>query len=94
MANTRRALPEVKQLLDLVQKGHLFALQEWIKAGKRIRVPEGAGKPLPLLEEATQTGFHSIIEEHLRAGGWSPGELADALDLARFRKRPDLVSLT
>jgi hypothetical protein len=94
MANTRRALPEdLKQLLDLVQKGHLFALQEWIKAGKCIRVPEGPGKALPLLEQAIKTGFHSMLEELLRAGGWSPAELADAAELAQSRNRPDLVSL-
>jgi len=94
MPTSRRALPEdLKQLLDLIHKGQLFALQDWIKAGKRLRTSEGPGKTLPLLQEAIRTGFHSMVEELLRAGGWSPPELADALDLARARKRYDIADL-
>ena len=94
MATRHRALPEdLKQLLDIIQRGQLFALQDSLKVGKRTRVTEGPGKNLRLLEEAIQTGFHSIVEELLRAGGWSPPELADALDLARARKRYDIAEL-
>ena len=58
MPNRRRTLPEdLRQLLDLIQKGQLFALQDWIKAGKRIRVTEGRGRNLPLLEETIRTGL-------------------------------------
>jgi hypothetical protein len=89
-----RRLPEdLKQLLDLIQRGQLFALQDWIKTGKRIRASEGPGKPLALLEEAIHTGFHSTVEELLRAGGWSQRDLANALDLARSRKRYDIAEL-
>src|SRR6185369_2255273 len=94
MATHRRTLPEdIKQVLDLVQRGQLFALQTWLTAGKRIRTSEGSGKNLNLLEEAIRTGFHSMVEELLRAGGWSQAELADALDLARARKRYDIADL-
>jgi hypothetical protein len=34
-----------------------------------------------------------MVEELLRAGGWSQPELADALDLARHRKRFDIADL-
>ncbi len=86
MAIRHRALPEdLKHLLGFVHNGQLFALQDWLKAGKRIRVQEGPSKKLSLLEEAIRTGFHSIVEELLRAGGWSQQELDNALDLAARR---------
>jgi hypothetical protein len=94
MAIHHRALPEdLKQLLDIIRRGQLFALQDWLKAGKRTRVTEGPGKNLSPLHEAIHTGFHSMVEELLRAGGWSQSELADALDFARARKRYDIVDL-
>ena len=86
MAIRHRALPrDLKQILDIIQRGQLFALQDSLKAGKRTRVTEGRGKNLSLLHEAVHTGFHSMVEELLRAGGWSQPELVDALDLARSR---------
>lgn len=39
------------------------------------------------------TGFHSIVSELLHAGGWSPAELAEALDQARSRNRDDIAGL-
>lgn len=89
-----RALPEdLKQVLNLVQKGQLFAVQDWLKAGKRIRGTESAGKNVSILEEAIRTGFHSMVEELLEAGCWSQRELDTALDLARSRKRYDIADL-
>jgi len=94
MAIRRRALPEdLKLLLDVIQRGQLFALQDSLRAGKLTRVTEGPGKNLCLLHEAIHTGFHSMVEELLRAGGWSQDELADAFDLARARKRYDIADL-
>jgi hypothetical protein len=34
-----------------------------------------------------------MVEELLRAGGWSQKELADVLDFARSRKRYDIADL-
>jgi hypothetical protein len=94
MATRHRALPEdLKQLLNSIQRGQLFALQDSLKAGARIRVAQGPGKNLCLLHEAIRTGFHSMVEELLRIGGWSQPELADALNLARARKRYDIADL-
>jgi hypothetical protein len=93
MTRGRRLPEDLRQVLEVIQRGQLFALQEWLKAGKRIRVTEGPVKNLSLLEEAIQTRFHSMVEELLRAGGWSQRELADALDLARSRKRYDIADL-
>ena len=94
MAKRRQVLPEdFQQLLDLVNKGKLFDMQDWIKSGKRLRSPEGADYNAQVLNEAVGTGFHSLVEELLRAGGWSADELAVALDSARYYKRFDIAEL-
>jgi len=54
-----------------------------------MRVTEGRGKNLCLLHEAILTGFHSMVDELLRTGGWTQPEISDALELARARKRYD-----
>jgi hypothetical protein len=94
MANRRAVLPDdLGQLLELIQGGKLFALQDWIKEGKRIRVSAEDECEPRALHAAVSTGFHSLVEELLRAGGWSVSELADALDLSRLRKRYDIADL-
>ena len=94
MANRPLVLPEdLEHLLDFIQKGKLFALSDWLKAGKPLRAPDDAARGPNVLRSAVTTGFHSIVEELLRAGGWSPTELADALDLARSYKREDIADL-
>jgi len=83
-------LPEdIEHLLDYIRKGRLFALQDWLNAGNPLRAPGGAGPGA----NAITTGFHSIVEVLLRAGGWSTTELADGLDLARSQKRDDIADL-
>ncbi len=94
MASYRHVLPEdIQQLLDIVQKGKLFALQQWISGGKRIRPPADADYEFDALIESISTGFHSMIEELLRAGGWSAEQLAAALESAQHRKRFDITEL-
>ena len=88
MARNRVPLPDdIKQLLDLVQKGKLFALQEWIKSGKRLNAPDFPDTNILIL--AVKNGFHSMVEELLRAGGWTQEDLADALDWALENRRGD-----
>ncbi len=71
------ALPdEFRKLLDFVNQGRLFGLQEWIAAGKALQFDEVVGSRRYLLEEAIRTGFHSVVEVLLRAGGWSAEDLA------------------
>ena len=84
--------PELKHLFEFIQAGKLFALQQWIEDGKAVRTPETGGS-VSALTTAVGTGFHSIIEELLRAGGWPPEHLAEALELARTRKRFDIADL-
>jgi hypothetical protein len=94
MTNRRAVSAEnFDSLLDCVQKGKLHALQDWLRTGKPIRSPDDAKGVADLLRTAVTTGFHSMVAELLHAGGWSPTELADALDLARSRNRDDIAEL-
>jgi ankyrin repeat protein len=91
VAYGRRNIPEdTEQLLELITTGRLFAVQEWIKAGKRLRLEEADDTAL---RTAITTGFHSMVEELLKAGGWDPQVLAEALEFARSRKRYDIAEL-
>lgn len=91
--NRQRLAEDLQQGLALVQKGKLFALQDWITTGKRLRagIPEDLDPQL--LPAAVLSGFHSMVEQLLRAGGWSTADLAAALDVARSRKRYDIAEL-
>lgn len=84
---------DLKAFMRLVQAGKLFAVQDWIKAGKPLRLPDGNQPRTSALYAAVETGFHSMVDELLRAGGWSASELAGALDLARSTRRFDLAEL-
>lgn len=89
----RSAKKDHKQLLDLIHKGQLFALQDWIEAGKPLNPPDTSARPPRVLCAAVRTGFHSMVEELLRASRWSPREMADALDWARAHRRYDIADL-
>jgi hypothetical protein len=82
-----------KQLLDLVRKGKLFALQEWIKAGKPLCPPKSYSCAPRILVIAVRTGFHSLVEELLRVGPWPAREMADSLKYARSQRRYDIADL-
>ena len=57
----REALPDdLKELCSLCRAGKLFAVQEWIEAGKRYRLPEGNFTTSPL-RVSIQSGFHSLV---------------------------------
>lgn len=84
---------ELRKLLDLVNQGKLFGLQEWIAAGKPLQFDEVMGSRRYLLEEAIRTGFHSVVEVLLRAGGWSTEDLTHSLEFARDRSRYDISEL-
>jgi hypothetical protein len=90
----RPDLPEdVQQLISLIRSGKLFALQDWIKAGKRIRSGEICDDRAHILCLAAKTGFHSILEELLKAGGWGLDELTEALSWVLDSRRLDLSDL-
>lgn len=90
----RRNLPDdINEVLRLVQAGKLFALQDWIKAGKRLRNSTAEKSDSSVLRAAVETGFHSMVEELLRAGGWSPKDLSNALEHARSCRQFDIAGL-
>jgi hypothetical protein len=92
MATHRSTIPEdIQELLELIRKGRLFALQEWIRAGRRLHASELDGEQV--LEVAVETGFHSVIEQILQAGKWKPAWLVQALDTAINNRRSDIAEL-
>lgn len=92
--NARSVIPDdINELLRLVRAGKLFAIQEWIKAGNALRVADSDERPSSVICAAAGTGFHSLVEELLRAGGWSSSELADALETARSSKHFEVAAL-
>ena len=94
MAYRRPILAEdFARLLDYVQRGDLFALQDYLKCGNPIRPPQDPQSAANLLRTAVNTGFYTVVAELLRAGGWEPSELAAAQDLARARNRDDIADL-
>jgi hypothetical protein len=94
MPYRHRTLPEdIKQLVDLIEKGKLFAVQGWIKDGKRLRDSDVVEGESIALDAAVTSGFHSMVEELLRAGGWSASVLSGCLDQVRSRKRHDIADL-
>jgi hypothetical protein len=88
------ALPdEFRDLLALIERGKLFALQDWIASGKPLQFDQVARSRRHVLQEAIRTGFHSIVEVLLRADGWSADDLADALEFAREHSQFDIAEL-
>jgi ankyrin repeat protein len=88
--NQELSVNEASHLLALCAAGRLYAIEEWVRDGRSLRVPRSA-KRTPL-EVAFATGFHSLIELLLRHA--SDQETKNvALDQAIERRRVDLVEL-
>lgn len=88
----REALPQdLQQLCLLCRVGRLFAVQDWIKAGQRFRLPDGHFTTSPL-RTSVQSGFHSLVEVLLQAGVESQ-DINEALALAVNNRNVDLVEL-
>src|SRR5439155_4347441 len=57
-------LEDAKHLIRLCEGGRLYEVEDWIRSGKPLKVPNELGKtPLSV---ALKTGFHSLIELLLR----------------------------
>lgn len=90
------SLEELEPLLGLCRAGKLFDVIEWVKSGKPVAVPDGAGvkgahrNPLRI---AMDRGFHSLVQVLLDAG--APHRLGtyDALAHSVDLRRPDLGAL-
>jgi hypothetical protein len=74
----RRAatIDETRPLLELCRAGKLFEVQEWIKAGKPVNLPQpGKGSPVKSpLWIAIEQGFHGLALVLLRGGAEVDGE--------------------
>ena len=82
-----QSLDEIKPLVDMCRAGRLFAVQEWIAAGKPINpppFPRRSNHARARLDIAVESGFHSLVEVLLKGGaaidldGWN-GTMARAL---------------
>src|SRR4029079_12446941 len=84
------SIDDAKQLLELCAAGRLYAIEEWVQAGRSLQVPRGL-KKTPL-DVAIALGFHSLIELLLRN---APDQNAknNALHKALQRRRPELIEL-
>jgi len=88
----REALPDdLKELSSLCGAGKLFAVQEWIRIGRRYRLPDGHFTTSPL-RISIRSGFHSLVEVLLRAGV-SQEEKNEALARAVWDRNLDIVEL-
>jgi hypothetical protein len=81
---------DAKRLVALCAAGRLYAVDEWIQAGKFLNVPPEL-KKTPL-RVAMSTGFHSLIELLLRHEAMQQAK-NDTLRQAIERRRPDLAEL-
>ena len=81
---------DAKDFLRLCKQGRLFEIQNWIGAGRSIRVPQSL-RTTPL-KIALGTGFHSLVE--LLAANEPSQEVKDeCLRHAVFLKRLDFIEL-
>ncbi len=89
----REKLPDdLKELCSLCRSGKLFAVQQWIRDGKRYRLPPGNFATSPL-RTAIDCGFHSLVEVLLQVHAATADEKNDALYYAVDNRNLDLIEL-
>ena len=94
MPRVRDKLPDdVAEALGLVKGGKLFALQQWIKDGKRIRIDGLKSENLCCLFQACVLGFHSIVEVLLMAESWPQSDKDRAVNRTMSDKNIDMADL-
>lgn len=99
-AKSRQLTPaeeEIQHLVSLCRAGKLFAVQDWIAAGKPVNPPpterKGVLRQTPL-EVAIDHGFHSLIEVLLKAGADIEGQKWNGpMDRALELRRMDIIQL-
>ena len=91
-----RTVEELAPLLSACRSGRLLEVQEWIKQGNPVALPEGTdsrrAQKNPLRVAMTK-GFHSLVEVLLGAGAPHQEGSYNALEHAVDLRRLDLVSL-
>lgn len=89
----REKLPDdLNELATLCRAGKLFAVQDWIKQGRRYQVPPGNFTWTPL-KVAIDSGFHSLVQVLLEAGAATQEEKDRALSQAVSNRSLDLLEL-
>lgn len=84
---------DLEDLLVLIKTGQLFAVQQWLASHQLQHLPpEGTKGRSPLLE-AIESGFHSMVEVLVKAGGWPQEQLNAAFDVATTSRRSDIAAL-
>jgi hypothetical protein len=88
---------EIQPLVELCKAGNLFAVQDWISAGKAVNPPlceNRRAKRLSPLEIAMERGFHSLVQVLLEGGAAIESAVYwDPMDKALLMRRLDLVQL-
>ena len=89
----REKLPDdLKELCSLCRAGKLFAVQQWIRDGRRYGMPSGNFATSPI-RTAIESGFHSLVEVLLQEGAVDQEEKNDALVRVIDNRNFDLVQL-
>ena len=89
----REKLPDdLKEFCVLCRAGKLFAVQRWIREGKRCRMPAGNFATSPI-RVAIERGFHSLVEVLLQEKIINQEEKNDALLRAIENRNIDLIDL-
>jgi hypothetical protein len=84
---------ELEDLIVLIKTGQLFAVQQWLATHRLQHSPHGEGKGHCPLLEAVESGFHSMVEVLVKAGGWPQEQLNAAFDVATTNRRSDIAAL-
>lgn len=99
-APTPESADEIADLLDLIRTGQLFSVQKWIADRRPLCAPttingESARPPAAScpLRQAVQSGFHSLVEVLVAAGGWPQWLLDEAFERASAAHRTDIAHL-
>ena len=89
-------LEELEPFQTLCRHGRLFEVQEWVRQGKPIALPENVSSRSRVrnpLRIAMTAGFHSLVQVLLEAGAPHQEGNYNALEHAVDLRRPDLAEL-
>lgn len=86
---------ELEDLSALIKTGQLFAVQKWVADRWQNFSAEvfAADERTSPLFQAVESGFHSMVEVLVKAGGWPQARLNEAYDLAVAKHRSDIARL-
>jgi hypothetical protein len=84
---------ELEDLLGLITTGQLFAVQQWLASHQLQHSTDRESKIRCPLLEAVESGFHSMVEVLVNAGGWPQAQMDAAFDAATKNRRTDIAAL-